>query len=296
MQGQNFHISLTNFSKFNYIIPMSNNAFSLVVKIAGQDPVKHDLEADSITFGRGPDNGIQVLVAEVSVKHGELEKSGDTYKIADHGSSNGTTVNGSPVNSDGTELAPMDKILLGSTTPAFFVPTAIAGSGSLEELIAGIEAAPKGAPVTAPVAVAAAVAPATPGKPAPLQPAAVKPAAVAPAAPGKPAPLQPAAVKPAAVAPAPVAGASTVKLEQVQVPKPGVAAPAGPVAPKVGGAPAPMKPPGAAPVAPAAPAAPSPGGPPAPAAMKPPGAVPAPVPLKKVEPKAPSIPLPPKKP
>ncbi len=247
---------------------MSNDAFSLVVKIADQDPVKHDLESDSITFGRGPDNGIQILVAEVSVKHGELEKSGDTYKIADHGSSNGTMVNGSPVNSDGTGLAPMDKILLGSTTPAYFVPTAIANSGSLEELIAGIEAAPKAA---APVATATAVSPAAPGKPAPLQPAAVKPAAVAPAALGKPAPLQlaavkPAAVKPAAVAPTPVAGASTVKLEQVQPPKPG--APAGPVAPKVGGAPAPMKPP---------------------------GAVPAPVPLKKAEPKAPSIPLPPKK-
>lgn len=253
---------------------MSNNAFSLVVKITGQDPVKHDLAADTISFGRGPDNAIQILVAEVSVKHGELVKSGDTYKIADHGSSNGTKLNGVPVNSDGSNMAPMDKVLLGSTTPVYFVPTAIAESGSLEELIAGIEAAPKGAPLAAPVATAAAVSPAALGKPAPLQPAGVRPAAVAPAAPGKPAPLQPAAIKPAAVrpaavAPTPVAGASTVKLEQVQVPRP--AAPAAPAAPKVGG-------------------------PPAPAALKPPGAVPAPVPLKKAALKAPSIPLPPKKP
>lgn len=238
---------------------MSNNAFSLVVKIADQDPVKHDLEADTITFGRGPDNGIQVLVAEVSVAHGEFVKSGDAYMVVDKGSSNGTKVNGRPTNPAGTALAPMDKILLGSTTPGYFVPTAVADSGSLEELIAEIESAPK----LAPVATAVPVSPAALGK-APLKPAPVSPAA----------PIKPAAVQPAA----PVAGASTVKLAQVQTPRPGAPAPGGP------------------PVAPA-PLAPRPGGPPAPVPFKPAGgAVPAPVPLKKAAPKAPSIPLPPKKP
>jgi hypothetical protein len=249
---------------------MSNNAFSLVVKIADQDPVKHDLEADTITFGRGPDNGIQVLVAEVSVAHGELVKAGDAYKIIDKGSSNGTKVNGRPTNPGGTALAPMDKILLGATTPVYFVPTAVADSGSLEELIAGIESAPKAAPV----ATAVAVSPAAPSKPAPLKPAPVSPAA----------PIEPAAVQPAAALPVP--GASTVKLAQVQTPRPGAPAPGGPLAPKVGGPP----------VAPA-PLAPRPGGPLAPVPVKPAGgAVPAPVPLKKAAPKAPSIPLPTKKP
>lgn len=259
-----------------------SSKFSLIVSIPGKDPEKFELGADSVSIGRGPDNDIQVLVAEVSVKHGSISADGDTCKIEDNGSTNGTKVNGQKVGSGGMALSPMDKVLLGETIPAYFVPTAVLASTPVEELVASIEASPKSAtPKTAPVAVAA---PAKPGavptpvaKPGAVPTPVAKPAPVAPgaapAAPGAvPAPAEVAAPAPAKVAvPAPAAdsGATTVKLDQVS-PSPGPVAPKAP-APVPGG----VKPPTVG--APSAPGAPRPPQPvplkaPAAAPKKPPGA------------------------
>jgi hypothetical protein len=197
---------------------MSKKDFSLIVSIPGEDPARHDLSGDSITVGRGPDNGIQVLVSEVSVQHGALNATEESYRIVDNGSTNGTKVNGTPVG-DGVELSPMDRILLGDTVPAYFVPSAILEATPVAEVVASIEERAKESP--APVAT---------------QPA-------APAAPAAP------VVKPAVALPgqAPAAGAQTVKLDQVKpgAPAPGPARPA-PAAPKLptpgGGAPAAPRP------------------------------------------------------
>jgi len=203
---------------------MPNQEFSLIVSMPDQDPSQHKLEGDSVSVGRGPDSGIQILVAEVSVQHGAFEATEEGWKLVDGGSTNGTKVNGAPVG-DGVELSPMDRILFGDTIPAYFVPTAVLEATPVEELIGCIDAEKKDAP--APVAEAA-------------------PAAAAPAAP----------VKPAATAPS--SGNSTVKLGQVKpgapVPVAAQTTPAKPAPVALGGA-APGAPklppkPGGAPAAP----------------------------------------------
>jgi len=203
---------------------MPNQEFSLIVSMPDQDPSQHKLEGDGVSVGRGPDSGIQILVAEVSVQHGAFEATEEGWKLVDGGSTNGTKVNGAPVG-DGVELSPMDRILFGDTIPAYFVPTAVLEATPVEELIGCIDAEKKDAP--APVAEAA-------------------PAAAAPAAP----------VKPAATAPS--SGNSTVKLGQVKpgarVPVAAQTTPAKPAPVALGGA-APGAPklppkPGGAPAAP----------------------------------------------
>ncbi len=249
---------------------MSSKLFSLIVSIPGQDPATHELSGDSVSLGRGPDNDIQVLVSEVSVKHAELKIDGDSVKIADVGSTNGTKVKGEAVGEAGVELSEKTKVLLGETIPAYFVSAADLEGSSAEDLIKSIDEAEESAgPKTEPVAPVAAAVPVSPAAPAatpvaPVKPGAAKPAAVA-------APAAPAA-----------SGATTVKLSAVK-PNNGPAQPGG-VKPPAPAVPSPPKP--AAPAAPAAPAVPTPAG--GPAAPKPPapaapgGAKPvAPVPLKR---------------
>lgn len=249
---------LTGLLLFPTLMAMSSTAFSLIICLPGEAPARHDLTDETIAIGRSPENGLQLLVAEVSVKHGSVSRSGDTFTIADSGSTNGTTVNGTPVESAGVNLNPMDKIVFGTLVPAYFVPSAVLDSTPMEELIASIESAAGAAaePKTAPIATAVR------------------------------------AALPVAAEASP--GATTVKLDQVRgpAPAPGGVRPAPvplrqplPVSPGGG----PPRPPGA----PAPPSAPRPAGaqlanPPA----APAGGVPQPIPLKRPAPGAPTIPLP----
>jgi hypothetical protein len=270
---------------------MSETSFSLIVALPGEEPVAHELQGDAITFGRSPENQIQVLVAEVSVRHGQLVREGDGYRVVDPGSTNGTRVNGQPVGPQGVVLNPMDRLLLGTLVSAYFVPSSMLSANAPAQLIAAIEAsAPPARVKTAPVPIAAA---------APGVPAAVPLSAPAPAAPGGPA---------------------TVKLDQVRAPGPGVrpapvpTAPRLPATPAAGApapgapAPVPLRPLGVAPVAPpktpGAPGVPAPvrpaGSPAAAVPVKPvAGVIPvkpvsgaSTVPIKRVAPSAPTIPLP----
>ncbi|HQZ27646.1 MAG: FHA domain-containing protein [Verrucomicrobiales bacterium] len=239
---------------------MSQNAFSLIVCLPGEAPVRHDLTDATASLGRSPENSIQMLVAEVSVKHGSLVPTANSFHLVDGGSTNGTKVNGVVVGAEGIELTPMAKILFGTVVHAYFVPTAILDSTPMDELIASLNAAAPGAqPKTAPIAIAQAV----------------------------PLPVG-----------TPAAGAATVKLDQVRTPGPGPVAPAKLPAPG-GPLRAPGAPPAALPPrAPGAPpaAAPRAPGPPQPGKLPiapPAGGAPTPVPLKKPVPGAPpSIPLP----
>lgn len=253
---------------FPTLTAMSSQAFSLIICLPDEAPARHDLTDAAVTIGRSPENGLQILVAEVSVRHGSIGRAGDSFVLADSGSTNGTTVNGSPVFPEGVALSPMDKIVFGTLVSAYFVPSVVLDSTPVEELIASIEAAPKATvavaqPKTAPVAVRAAAA--LPGPPA--------------------------------------AGAATVKLDQVRGPSPGGVRPAAvPLAPRQPIPGGPPKPPGApgvpsAPPAPrapgVAPAAPRPAGvQPAKLPTAPPAGAPAPIPLKRPAPGAPTIPLP----
>lgn len=235
---------------------MSENAFSLIVCLPGEEPVRHDLAGDVVTFGRSPENQIQMLVAEVSVKHGRFEREGGGYRVVDPGSTNGTRVNGVPLGPEGAPLKPMDQLVVGTVVNVYYVPAAVLAATPIADLVASLEASKSAAtPKTAPVAL---VAPA----------AGAPPAAARPPAPGAPARAAvPVASPPSAPA---TPGGTTVRLTQVRGPG--------------------VNPPGAAPLRPPAPS--QAGRPPAaPGAGTAPGGL-QPVPLKRPEPSGPTIPLP----
>jgi len=214
---------------------MPNQEFSLIVSMPDQDPSQHKLEGDSVSVGRGPDSGIQILVAEVSVQHGAFEATEEGWKLVDGGSTNGTKVNGAPVG-DGVELSPMDRILFGDTIPAYFVPTAVLEATPVEELIGCIDAEKKDAPAPVAEAAPAAAAPAAPVKPAATAPSSststVKLGQVKPGAP------VPVAAQTTPAKPAPVALGGAAPGAPKLPPKPGGAPAAPKLPPKPGGAPA----------------------------------------------------------
>jgi predicted component of type VI protein secretion system len=68
-----------------------NNMPKLVIR-----GVTHELVEDLITIGRGPDNMIVIADPSVSSHHAELQLAGETYRLKDLDSTNGTCVNGIP--------------------------------------------------------------------------------------------------------------------------------------------------------------------------------------------------------
>jgi predicted component of type VI protein secretion system len=59
--------------------------------------VTHELIDEAITIGRGPDNTIMVNDPSISTHHAQLLLEGETYRLKDLDSTNGTRVNGKPV-------------------------------------------------------------------------------------------------------------------------------------------------------------------------------------------------------
>src|SRR5216110_3991721 len=56
----------------------------------------HELLGDLITIGRAPDNMIVIRDSSVSSHHAQLQLVGETYRLKDLDSTNGTRVNGIP--------------------------------------------------------------------------------------------------------------------------------------------------------------------------------------------------------
>src|SRR5689334_302493 len=59
--------------------------------------VPHELIDEAITIGRGADNTIVVNDPSISTHHAQLLLEGNTYRLKDLDSTNGTRVNGKPV-------------------------------------------------------------------------------------------------------------------------------------------------------------------------------------------------------
>jgi pSer/pThr/pTyr-binding forkhead associated (FHA) protein len=59
--------------------------------------ITHELVDEAITIGRGPDNTIVVNDPSISTHHAQLLLEGETYRLKDLDSTNGTRVNGKPV-------------------------------------------------------------------------------------------------------------------------------------------------------------------------------------------------------
>jgi pSer/pThr/pTyr-binding forkhead associated (FHA) protein len=69
----------------------------LILTTEAQGKVAYEFVERSITIGRAPDNMIVIDDPSVSNRHARLELSGDTYRLKDLDSTNGTKVNGVPV-------------------------------------------------------------------------------------------------------------------------------------------------------------------------------------------------------
>ena len=59
--------------------------------------IVHELTDEVITIGRGPDNTIILNDPSISTLHAQLLLEGDTYRLKDVDTTNGTCVNGKPI-------------------------------------------------------------------------------------------------------------------------------------------------------------------------------------------------------
>ena len=69
----------------------------LILTTESQGKVAYEFAEQSITIGRAQDNMIVIDDPSVSNRHALLEMSGDTYRLKDLDSTNGTKVNGVPI-------------------------------------------------------------------------------------------------------------------------------------------------------------------------------------------------------
>ncbi|HVX13984.1 MAG TPA: ATP-binding protein [Pirellulales bacterium] len=90
---------------------------SLFVFRGNNQGLRFELEGDMLTIGRDAANGFQLNDTEVSRRHAELRRTGNTFTLTDLASSNGTYVNGQPVTVH--ELANGDEVQLGGTLMLF---------------------------------------------------------------------------------------------------------------------------------------------------------------------------------
>lgn len=86
---------------------------------SGLVPGDEFLVAGEMTLGRDPVNGIVIADASVSGRHALLERSRDGWRLADLGSTNGTLVNGRPVDGRGARLRGGEQIAIGSVVMRF---------------------------------------------------------------------------------------------------------------------------------------------------------------------------------
>ena len=69
----------------------------LILTTEAQGKVAYEFAEGSITIGRGPDNMIVIDDPSVSNRHALMELTGETYRLKDLESTNGTKVNGVPI-------------------------------------------------------------------------------------------------------------------------------------------------------------------------------------------------------
>lgn len=89
----------------------------LVLNHDGTDLVAHKLRGEVITVGRVPLNQIVIDDPTVSAQHALLGRVGNSYRLKDLHSTNGTQVNGVPITD--AELNDGDKIRFGSVVAIF---------------------------------------------------------------------------------------------------------------------------------------------------------------------------------
>lgn len=91
----------------------------LVPARTGLHPGDEFLVAGEMTVGRDPANGIVLADPSVSTHHASLVRVRDGWRVADLGSTNGTLVNGKPIDGRGARLAGGEQVALGSVVLRF---------------------------------------------------------------------------------------------------------------------------------------------------------------------------------
>jgi pSer/pThr/pTyr-binding forkhead associated (FHA) protein len=89
----------------------------LIITTEAQGKVAYEFSEDLITIGRAPDSMIVLDDPSVSGHHAQLELSGETYRLKDLDSTNGTRVNGIPITD--TALRFDDRIRFGAVEARF---------------------------------------------------------------------------------------------------------------------------------------------------------------------------------
>jgi pSer/pThr/pTyr-binding forkhead associated (FHA) protein len=89
----------------------------LLVNRDGVDLVTHELVGDVVMIGRAPLNHVVIDNPEVSAQHAILARVGDSYRLKDLHSTNGTQINGVLITD--AELKDGDKIRFGSAVAVF---------------------------------------------------------------------------------------------------------------------------------------------------------------------------------
>jgi len=89
----------------------------LILTTEAQGKVAYEFAERSITIGRAPDNMIVIDDPSVSNRHAQLEFVGETYRLKDLESTNGTKVNGVPITE--TLLRFEDRVRFGAIEARF---------------------------------------------------------------------------------------------------------------------------------------------------------------------------------
>jgi pSer/pThr/pTyr-binding forkhead associated (FHA) protein len=80
--------------------------------------VNHPLDKEIVTIGRSPDSLIQLQCESVSSHHGMIKQGADGFLVQDLGSSNGTKVNGAPI--EEAQLNDGDRVSFGGVQTVFY--------------------------------------------------------------------------------------------------------------------------------------------------------------------------------
>jgi pSer/pThr/pTyr-binding forkhead associated (FHA) protein len=89
----------------------------LILTTESQGRIAYELTERVVTIGRAPDNAIIIDDPSVSGRHGQLERSGEVYRLKDLDSTNGTRVNGVPITE--TALRFDDRVRFGGVEARF---------------------------------------------------------------------------------------------------------------------------------------------------------------------------------
>ena len=89
----------------------------LIVTTEAQGKIGYEFTEEVITVGRAPDNMIVIEDGSVSSRHAQLERTGETYRLKDLESTNGTRVNGVPITE--TALRFDDRVRFGAVEARF---------------------------------------------------------------------------------------------------------------------------------------------------------------------------------